>query len=542
MPSISDTSGDTTNRPVRTRFAPSPTGFLHVGAFRTALFSYLLAKKHNGQFILRVEDTDQNRLVPGSLQNLIASLRALGMNYDEGPDQAQVAALDKSKYGDVDPALLPAHGGDFGPYFQSQRLPRYREVVEQLLEEGKAYYAFETPEELEGMRAAATARRLPYRYGGRYRDYSLGEARDRVAKGEPSVVRFKMPQAGPIRGIDALHGEVIFDATTQDDFVILKGDGFPPYHLAAIVDDHDMQVSHVLRGDDWLPSFPKHVCLVEALGWEQPVWVHCPNVNGPDGKKLAKRHGALPIIGPAPELKDGKPTGDELKGFVNQEGYLPEALVNYLALCGWSPGGDREVMPLPELLEAFSLEGIGTSPGIFDIQKLTWMDGVYIRQLSPEEFASRAMPFLQSAGLLPTDPTGEQHDYAARTLALEQERVKKLSEAPEVADFFFPELPTYDPKSTARWLQKPGTAAFLTALSEAYDALTDWSHDPIEAATREVGAKLGREKGEVTHPVRVALSGRETGPGLFDIVVVLGRERVRKRLAHAAALETATKG
>jgi glutamyl-tRNA synthetase len=535
---MTELTSDSFDRPVRTRFAPSPTGFLHVGAFRTALFSWLVAKKFGGQFILRVEDTDQARVVPGSLESLIRSMQALGIMYDEGPDKSSVAALDIQKYGAVDPSILPDFDGEYGPYFQSQRLTRYSEVLEQLLEEGKAYYAFETQEELDAQRAVAMARKIPFLYSRRYRDFSLGESRDRIAKGEPAVIRFKMPVSGPIRTVDALRGETIWDATTMDDFIIQKSDGFPPYHLAAIVDDHDMLISHVLRGEEWIPSFPKHVCLVQALGWEQPIWIHAPSVLGTDKKKLSKRHGAKPLIGPVPELKDGELTGDFLSGLINQEGYLPEALVNFLALIGWSPGDDREVMPLSELLSAFSVEAISTAPGIFDADKLLWMNGVYIRNLSREDFVQRALPFLQNAKLLPDNPNIEEVTYASVALELEQERVKRLDEVSALTDFFFPELPVYSEKSVANWLRKGGatTAAYLSAVASSLSNIDPWNETVVEQAVRNTGIEFNREKGELTHPVRVAVTGRETGPGLFETIAAMGKKRTLTRLAHAVEL------
>ena len=521
-------------RRVRTRFAPSPTGFLHLGALRTALFSWLLARHSGGDFILRIEDTDQARLVPGALESIIASLRDMGMDYDEGPDHASVAALAPA-YGTVDPALLPEHSGNYGPYFQSQRLPRYREVLEHLLDNGLAYYAFETKDELDGARAAAEASKVPYRYDRFYRDFPLDEARARVADGEPHVVRFKMPVEGIIRTDDALRGVIDWDAGTQDDFVILKGDGYPPYHLAAMVDDHDMEISHVLRGEDWLPSFPKHVCIFQAMGWEPPIFVHTPNVLAPGGgKKLSKRHGA-------------KGVGEFLS-----EGYLREALVNFLALVGWSPGDDTEVMTEADLIARFGLGGISTSPAVFDVEKLNWMNGVYIRALSPDDLIARTLPFLQKPwggdaenkiepkpALLSLTPTPDETAYAARVVALEQERMKRLDEAPALSEYFFPALPAYDEKSVAKWLRRPGAAAYLSDLAAALSNLTDWTAAAIEAQTRAIGEKHGREKGDLTHPVRVAVSGREVGPGLFEMIEVLGPKRTAARLTHATELANA---
>jgi len=526
-----------TNGPVRTRFAPSPTGFLHVGAFRTALFSWLWARKHRGSFVLRVEDTDQARLVPGSLESIVASLRALGLDYDEGPDKASVAKLDPAKYGPCDPDLLPADGGAYGPYFQSQRLERYRVLLDELVETGKAYFAFETKEELELQRAACDARKVPFLYNRHYRDYPLAEARKRVADGEPHVVRLKMPTDGSIVAHDHLRGEMIWDAKTQDDYIIQKADGFPPYHFAAMVDDHDMAISHVLRGDDWLPSLPKHIQVFRAFGWEPPIFVHTPNVLAPGGgKKLSKRHGAKPILGPVPELKDGIPTGEMTEGLVNGEGYLPEAIVNFLALIGWSPGDNREVMSVDEIVDAFTLDAISRSGGAFDADKLLWMNGVYIRHLTPGALAARSRPFLTAAGLLSDNSTAEELAYAGRAVALEQEKIGRLDETPGLVDFFFRE-PSIEPKAAQKWLGKPGTDTYLSALFGGLQELPDWTSAAIEESVRGTASGLGREKGDATHPVRVAITGREMGPSLFDLMEVLGRETVLRRLG--VALEVA---
>ena len=484
---------------------------------------------------MRVEDTDQTRLVPGALQDIIASLRALGLDYDEGPDRASVARVDAAKYGTVDPALLPEEGGAYGPYFQSQRLDRYREVVDTLLDAGKAYYAFETKEELEAMRAAAQMRGEPFLYNRRYRDLPLAEARKRVEDGAPHVVRLKMPTEGPIRTYDALRGETVWDATTQDDFIILKADGFPPYHLAAMVDDHDMEITHVLRGEEWLSSSPKHFCLLQALGWEIPVFLHVPYVLGADGKKLSKRNGAKPVVG---VIKDPK-TGEDIPGYVDHDGVLPEALFNHLALVGWSPGEDLEIMPKEELIARFDANRISRSPGIFDLDKLYATNGVYLRALAPEDFARRALPYLAKAGLVPEDADDAAVQYAADVLALEQERLKTLAEAPQATEFFFRDLPEYVEKSANKWLKPQGAAEYLSDLGAALVDASPWDAQTIESVTREVGARHGRERGDITHPVRVAVSGREAGPSLFDMMAVLGRERVLARLRRAVEIARA---
>ena len=557
------------DKPVRTRFAPSPTGFLHIGAFRTALFSWLFARHHGGQFVLRVEDTDQARVVPGSLENLILSLQTLGMMYDEGPDKASVAKLDSSKYGTINPNILPDEGGKFGPYIQSQRLIRYTELLEQLIDSGKAYYAFETPEELDRAREAAKKLGKPYQYERKFRDYDVSEAKKRVLDGEAAVIRLKMPLTGKIITPDFQRGNMEWDATTQDDFIIRKGDGFPPYHFAAIVDDHDMEISHVIRGDDWLSSFPKHVCVFEAFGWEPPIFLHAPNILAPGGgKKLSKRHGAKPIVGPAPELENGKLTGDMLPGLVSDEGFLPEALVNFLVLMGWAPGNNQEMLTRDEMVKLFSLEAISTSPAAFDPEKMAWMNGVYIRQLTPEALVEKAMPHLVSAGLLSENADAETQAYAARAVTLEQERIRRLGlsqkeqaawkagtlEAdvntgifdktaldtlPPAADFFFPLICQYNAKSVEQWVKPAGTKVYLSDILEGIRELPDRVDTEVavfEQIVRAAGEKNGRTKGGITHPVRVAVTGREKGPGLFEAMAVLGKKRLIARLEHAIGI------
>lgn len=524
MPLPDDTAAPapppTDGRRVRTRFAPSPTGSPHVGTVRTALFSWLFARHFGGDFILRIEDTDQGRLAPGALQDIIASLRALGIAYDEGPDQATVAALDPARYGTVPADWLPERGGHYGPYVQSQRLPLYRAAAERLVAEGSAYYAFDTPEELEGRKAAALARGRAWLYDRRDRGVPPDEARARAAAGEPHVVRFAMPTEGFIRVEDALRGVTDFDAATQDDFVALKSDGYPTYHLAVVVDDHQMQVSHVIRGEEWQSSTPKHICLYQALGWEPPVFIHTANINGPDGKKLAKREGAKGVL-----------------GYI-QEGFLPEALFNFFALVGWSPGNDDEILGRDEIIRRFGVEGLSRSPAVFDLDKMSWMNGVYIRALARDDLARRVLPLLAEAGLVPADPDEPTRAYVAAVVGLEQERLKKLEEAPALTAFFFPRLPEYENRAVEKWLRKDPAAVgrYLADLRAALGDETAWETNALEMTTRAVGQSHARERGELTHPVRVAVTGREAGPGLFETMAVLGRERVLARLDRAVEI------
>ena len=519
MSPANDTPASSPTRRVRTRFAPSPTGSPHVGTLRTGMFSWLLARHFGGDFILRIEDTDQARLVPGALKELIESFRALGLDYDEGPDRASVAALDKAKYGEVPPAWLLENGGAHGPYFQSQRLTRYREIAESLVDAGRAYYDFESAADLGARRAAIEAEGKPFTYARRPENegQTPAEMRARAASGAPYAIRFSVPKTGVIRVNDVLRGVTDFDAATQQDFIILKADGYAPYHLAATVDDHDMEISHVLRGEEWQSSTPKHISLYEALGWEPPIIIHTANINGPDGKKLAKRDGAKGIL-----------------GFIN-EGYLPEALFNFLALVGWSPGDDTEIMDRREIICRFDTDGLSRSPAVFDLNKLSWMNGVYIRRLAGDDLLARVIPILAAAGKVPAEPDAATRAYIGQVVALEQERLKRLEEVTELTDFFFADLPEYLPKGVDKWLRKDPQAAagYLSDLQTALAAQDDWGIESLEATTRAVGARHSREKGELTHPVRVAITGREVGPGLFETMAVLGKGRTLRRLARA---------
>ncbi|MFN3653502.1 MAG: glutamate--tRNA ligase [Armatimonadota bacterium] len=490
---------DLSTGPVRTRFAPSPTGLPHLGNIRTALFSWLLARHHGGQFLFRLEDTDRERYNAESEQALKDTLRWLGMDYDEGPDV----------------------GGPFGPYVQSERLPHYHAAVEQLIASGHAYRCYCSRERLQEVREARQQANIhPFGYDRRCRSLSEAERAEFEAAGTPSVVRFAIPLEGDVTFHDEVRGTITYPTRELDDHVLLKSDGFPTYHLAHMVDDHLMRITHVVRSEEWLPSAPRHVLQYRAMGWEMPKMVHPGVIQGRDphtGKvsKLSKRHGAVSV------------------GEYQVQGYLPEALLNYLALLGWAPGGNQELMSRDELIAAFSLSGINAAPSVFDIEKLNWMNGVYIRALPSEELVARALPYLQQAGLVPEQPDAATQEYVTRVLKLEQERLKLLSEAPAATEFFFREEPEYDEKAVGKWLRKPEAPRTLDAISSALAGVTDWSPEPIEAAVRGVMEQLGVKPGEVIHPTRVAATGRTVGPGLFETLWALGKERVLARLRLA---------
>jgi glutamyl-tRNA synthetase len=478
--------------PARTRYAPSPTGFPHVGVMRTALYDWLLARKTGGQFILRFEDTDRERYVEGAEEALIDGLHWLGLHFDEGP----------------------VIGGPHAPYVQSERLPRYREVVEELIARGHAYRCYCTRERLQEIREARQKANIhPLGYDRHCRELSDSERRAHESSGSPHVVRFAIPSDGDTAFHDELRGTVSFPNRELDDHVLLKSDGFPTYHLAAMVDDHDMEITHAIRGEEWLPSTPRHVLFFHAMGWQTPKWVHPGVILGTDRKKLSKRHGALPVTD------------------YRQQGYLPEALVNYLALLGWSPGGDRETMSAEEMVSLFSLDGVNASPSVFDLEKLNWMNGVYIRKLPESELLARCLPFLAAAGLVadpPADPA-----YVTRVLKLEQERLKRLDEAPQATEFFFVDPPTYDEAAVTKWLRKSAAREMLDAVLAAVEGVSAWEVEPIEAAVRGIMEARSVKPGEVVHPTRVAVTGRTVGPGLFETLHVLGRDRTLARLRNA---------
>jgi glutamyl-tRNA synthetase len=486
---------------VRTRFAPSPTGMPHIGGFRTVVFSWLLARHGNGQFLVRVEDTDQKRTVEGAVEALLEGLRWLGTEPDEGPEV----------------------GGPVGPYYQSQRTEHYDFYARQLLDNGHAYRCFCTRERLEALRAEQQARHEPTTgYDRLCRSLSADEVAAKLADNTPFVVRLKVPETGTTVCPDILRGEIVFQNATLEDVVLLKSDGYPTYHFANVVDDHEMAITHVLRGDDWLPSAPLHVLLYQYLNWEMPVYAHVPNVMGKDGKKLSKRHGAESIL------------------VYRDRGYLPEAIINYLSLLGWSYDDKTDILSIPQLIASFGLERVHTAGAVFDPDRLDWMNGVYIRQLPIEELVERALPYIerpQSEGGLP-DAIARPLDraYLARVLKLDQERMKVLSEAPFLVEFFFVDTLDYD----AKLLIGKGldAAQARDALQHAYDLLAGlphWEATAMEQPMRDLATELGLKPGPLFMGVRVAVTGRTATPPLFETLEVLGRERSLARLADGIA-------
>jgi glutamyl-tRNA synthetase len=483
---------------VRVRYPPSPTGFPHVGNIRTALFNWLFARHHGGKFIVRIEDTDQSRIVEGATESIFESLSWLGLDYDEGPD----------------PNDLSRDIGGYGPYVQSRRLALYQQAANQLIADGNAYQCYCSPERLDGVRKTQQARKEPPRYDNHCRNLSSDERAQQEASGAPWVVRIATPLDGETTFHDAVRGDITFQNATQDDFVAVKSDGFPTYHLAHVVDDHAMEITHVLRGDEWVSSTPKHVILYQALGWELPVFAHLPLILGPDKSKLSKRHGDTALV-------DYK-----------HKGYLPEAMFNFLGLLGWSLDDHTEIISKDEFVSHFDIDRVLANPAVFNVEKLDWMNGMYIRALSPEEFAERARPFLEKVVGGPVEM-----ERLAPIMPLLQERVKVLSEIGEMADFFFKtgEL-EYDSEKLLgkKFAGDPARAGqALSAVIEALEEVEEWSHESLEACGRSLAEVLGMKAGELFSLIRVAVTGKTAAPPLFETMAVLGRDTTLERLRGA---------
>ncbi len=482
---------------VRVRFAPSPTGFLHIGGARTALYNWAFARHFGGTFILRIEDTDPERSTEENTQAILSAMRWLGLDYDEGP----------------------GIGGDYGPYFQTQRFDRYAEGLELLKASGHAYPCFCSAEELDAKREAAREKGGVAGYDRTCRSLSADDAASRVAAGAPHVWRLKVPEdRGDIVFEDVVRGEVTFPATAVDDFVLARTDGSPTYNFAVVMDDVDMHISHVIRGDDHLSNTPKQVVVYEALDEAIPTFAHLSMIWGADGKRLSKRHGATSVEAYA-EL-----------------GYTPEALMNYLSLLGWSLDGETTIIDAATLKANFSLDRISKNPAIFDVEKLDWMNGVYIREMTAEQFVERMIVWLEAAGLSDPADVASRPEWFARLAPLVSERIKRLDEIVSMVEFLFAE-PEIDESAREKVLLKEGAGRALTAAIAAL-AHCEWDVEEIEAALRELPEALGLKPKAVFQAVRVAITGSTVSLPLFESLELLGRERTRARLAANAALAT----
>ena len=495
---------------VRVRMAPSPTGEPHIGNIRTAVFNWLFARKMGGRFLLRIEDTDRVRHQPETIRVIMDGLRWLGLDWDEGP------GLEELQRSGVENAGAYAVGGPCGPYIQSERLHLYRQAAEELLAKGLAYRCDCTPERLERVRQEQRAQKLPVMYDRRCRYRPPGE----ISPDEPHVIRLKVPLTGQTVVHDAIRGDVVFENSGIDDQILLKSDGFPTYHLAVVVDDHYMGITHVARGDDWIPSTPKRILIYQALGWEAPVLCHVPLVNGPDGKKLSKRHGATSIT----EFRD--------------QGYLPQALFNYLALLGWAPGEgeEQEIFSREELIECFDLFRINRAPAAFSYDKLDWMNGVYIRNLAPKDLLERLLPFLQRAGLVPDPCPAATRARLAWLVPLVQERLRRLDDVVDMTAFMFTEIETPPPeKLVGKKMTPEESLQALRRVRALLAGVEPFEPDAIEPPMRALAEELGLKAGQLFGIVRWAVTGKKVSPPLFGSLAVMGRERTLARLDAAEA-------
>ncbi|MGD0707680.1 MAG: glutamate--tRNA ligase [Anaerolineaceae bacterium] len=489
-----------TEKPVRARFAPSPTGHLHLGGARTALYSYLLARQTGGTFILRIEDTDRKRSVEGAEQEICDCLRWLGIQWDEGPDI----------------------GGPYGPYRQSDRKEIYQKYAEQLVEEGKAFYCFCTSERLERVRQEQQKRKMPPHYDGTCRNIPLEEARQRVAAGEKYVIRFKTPKEGTTTAHDLLRGDITVENRTVDDYILVKSDGWALYHLAAMVDDHEMQITHVIRGAEWLSTFPLHAMVVRAFGWEEPVWVHLSVFLKPSGKgKMSKRDAAdLMKDGYSIFVKD-----------MESMGYLPEAVVNWISLMGWSYDDHTELFSMKDLIEKFNLAHLNPAPASINFTKLDHFNGLHIRGLQLPDLAKRIKPFFVAKGYSPDDAT------LLKIAPIIQERIATLDEVVDMAGFFFKDdIQPDGAELVAKGLTAAQSANVVKQVLAILEGLPDVAVQNAEPPLRALVEKLGLSAGQVFGIMRMAITGQKISPPLFESMEIIGKEKVVARLHHALEL------
>jgi glutamyl-tRNA synthetase len=480
---------------IRVRYAPSPTGRLHVGGVRTALFNWLFARKNGGTFVLRIEDTDLERSTEESVEQLGRSMRWIGLDWDEGPGA----------------------GGPHPPYRQTERFDLYREAAKKLLDSGAAYYDFATPEELAWLRERARAEgRQPIYTGGEYREMGPDEAGERIQAGEPYTVRFKTPREGQTVVQDMIRGPVTFENANLEDFVLMKSTDTPTYNFAAAFDDAEMEISHVIRGDDHLSNTPRQILIHEALGNPLPAFAHVPQVLGPDKKKLSKRHGAASV-----------------EDFA-ERGYLPEALFNYLALLGAGYAADEEIFTPEELAERFRIDRVSGNPAILDEKKLRSVNAVYLRRKSPEELATLAAPMLVESGALTEEELGRDRARLANIMALLKERIALTTEIPDSVGYFYGGSLDYDEDAFEKQFGKEFVRESFPELVERLTALPEWTETAIEEAVRGLSAEKEKGARHLIHPLRFAVTGRTVSAGLFETMQLLGRERSLLRAGDAA--------
>ena len=481
---------------IRVRFAPSPTGYLHVGGLRTALYNYLFARTNNGKFILRIEDTDRNRYVEGAAENLIETLKWAGLDYDEGPSKE----------------------GDCGPYYQSQRLDIYKKYSEELIKNGKAYYCFCSNERLTEIREKQQKQGLQPKYDKHCLNLTQDELELNLKNNLPHVVRLNVQPDEKIFIDDVIRGRVEFDSNIVDDQVLIKSDGYPTYHLANVIDDHLMKITHVIRGEEWLSSTPKHILLYDFLGWEKPVFAHLPLLLNSDRSKLSKRQGDVAV-------EDYR-----------SKGYLKEALVNFVALLGWTAGDDKEFYYLNELVEKFSLDRVNKSGAIFNVEKLDWLNAEHLRRKPDSELLDLLKEEIENS---PNGTLREKYkeknysdEYLIHVIVAMKERVSFIKEYIEKSPYFF-EAPTTFEENTVKKRWKDDSADLLKKLFAKFSELNNPRKEDYESALKSLAEELQVGNGKLIHPLRLAVSGMGSGPGVFDIVYIIGKEETLKRITYA---------
>jgi nondiscriminating glutamyl-tRNA synthetase len=488
------------NPSIRVRFAPSPTGYLHIGGARTALFNWLFARHMGGTFILRIEDTDEVRSTDESVTGILESMTWLGLDWDEGP----LYTGGKS---------IPAESrGDYGPYFQMKRLDKYQAACDTLIAAGQSYPCYCTSEEVDKMREIALLAKRPPKYDGTCRNLTVDQRKAKETEGRKKSVRFKTAQEGHTRFTDIVRGEMDFENALLEDFIILKTSGIPTYNFACVIDDSSMKVSHVIRGDDHLSNTPRQILVYQALGLALPQFAHLAMILGSDGARLSKRHGATSVM----DYKEG--------------GYLPEVLLNYLALLGWGTEDSQQLFTQKDMVEKFALERCGRSPSTFDPAKLLWMNGEYLRHKSVPELAALASPFLEQKNLPSTGPVVEG------AIGLEREKAKLLTEIPALVDFLITDEVTYREEAFAKVLRAPGAKEILEELVKRLDALNPFDLAGIEALCKTLAKDRGVKNGAIFHPLRVSVSGRTEGPSLWHMIDYLGKDRTLGRIKKAQSL------
>lgn len=479
---------------VRVRFAPSPTGYLHIGGLRTALYNYLFAKKNNGSFILRIEDTDRTRYVQGAIENLISKLYWSGLSIDEG------VCLENGKISEK---------GDYGPYIQSLRVEKeiYQKYAQELIEKGYAYYCFCSKERLDNIKAQQKADGKIPRYDGLCRGVSVQQAKERIKNGEKYVIRLKLPANRDIVFEDLIKGKITINTNDMDDQVLIKEDGFPTYHFAVVIDDHLMKITHIVRGDEWISSTPKHVFMYEAFGWDMPTFVHLPTVLNKNGKKLSKRNDDVSV--------------EDFK----EKGYLPQALINYLALVGWSPESNKEILSIEEMIEEFSFERVSKSGGVFDVDKLDWVNAQYIRKTETTELSKLVKPYLVKAGFIKEDIDEKRLLLITETF---KESISRLSQIVEQSRFLFEDVEVE--KDAIKMRNVAHIEILKEKIREELENIDEMTQEISKTFMKKIQKASGFKGKDLYMPVRALLTGRVHGPELSNILEILGKEEILKRL------------